>query len=147
MKPKAAEAHSWAGYAGNDVLLEERSQGEFSVIVLGQKELKKRDPKTVINQFAWVNEEDLEFINADFETNLNFIDWYQERKEDFCPDCGAWFPKQGGVDPETGEECVCPRKKCLGRLYDSGICPYCETPAPEDGDICPKCEFNWQTQS
>jgi len=110
-------------------------------------ELKKEDSGTVINQVAWVDEEELDHINSDFDTNLDFMDWYQEHEDDFCGDCGAWFPDNGRYDPITKEDFICPNRECPGRLYDSGICPCCKTPAPEDSDICPKCDFNWQTQS
>ena len=109
-------------------------------------ELKKEDSGTVINQVAWVDEEELDHINSDFDANLDFMDWYQEHEDDFCGDCGVWFPDNGKIDPATDEDHVCPNKECPGRLYDSGICPCCKTPAPEDGHICPECDFNWQTQ-
>jgi hypothetical protein len=138
--PAPAEGHSWEEYAGHDVLLTERSNGSFSCMVLGQKELKKEDSKTVINQVAWVDEDEMEFVNADLETNMEFIDWYQEHEEEFCGDCGTWFPDNGGCDPETKEDCVCPNEKCMGRLYDAGKCPYCAVEAVND--ICPKCDFD-----
>lgn len=140
-KPESHWAKDW-DWTGREVLLESRSQSSFSVIVLGQKELKKRDPKTVENEVAWVDEDDLEFVNADFETNLSFMDWYQEHKEDFCGDCGAWFPNNGRLDPKTDEDYVCPNKDCAGRLYDSGLCPHCKTEAVDDK--CPECGFDWQ---
>jgi hypothetical protein len=37
----------------------------------------------------------------------------------------------------------CPNKDCMGRLYETGICPGCGTPEPSNGDICPECNFNW----
>lgn len=148
-KPEEAKDHSWRGYAGHEVLLVERSQGSFSVMILGKGknvELKREDPNTVINQVAWVDEDDLEYADSDFATNLDFMDWYQENGENFCGDCGAWFPNNGGREPDTNEDCVCPNEDCPGRLYDSGICPTCRTAAPEKGDICPKCEFDWRLQ-
>lgn len=141
-----SESH-WAkdwDWAGQEVLLKERSGGEFSVMVLGQKELKREDPKTIDNEVAWVTENELEFVDDNFKANLEFMDWYQEHEDEFCSDCGAWFPDNGRIDPATDEDFVCPNKDCPGRLYDSGLCPCCKTPAPKDGDICPECDFNWQ---
>lgn len=134
-KKDTAESYTWSDCAGYECLLEERSGKSFSVMILGQKELKKEDPKTVLNQVAWVNEEDLEFVDDDFRTNLDFIDWYQEHEEDFCPDCGAWFPGNGLEDAQ------CPNEKCPGRLYDQGLCPYCEV--KEVDGVCPECGFEF----
>jgi hypothetical protein len=58
---------------------------------------------------AWIPEEDMKLINADFDTNLDFMDWYQEHEGDFCPDCGAWFPDRGRIDPSTDKEFECPK--------------------------------------
>ena len=124
-----------------DVLLIQRvknSSNSFSVLILGQKELIKKDPKTVINT-ARVYEDELEFVNSDFETNLNFIDWYQRNEDGFCGDCGEW---RNNAD-------TCPNEECFGRLYDSGLCPYCKTPKPKRGHLCKgkidgkKCGFDW----
>ena len=148
-KPAEAEDYSWREFAGHEALLRERSSGSFSVMVLGKGknvELKKKDPNTIINQVAWVDESDLEFVDADFKANLEFMDWYEEYEDCFCGDCGAWFPDNGTVDPTTDKDHVCPNEDCPGRLFDAGVCPYCRTPAPEKGNICPKCEFNWNLQ-
>lgn len=132
--------------AGAEVLIKERSSSAgFSVMLLGQKELKKKDPQTVLSKYAWVSEEDLEFVDADFDTNLEFIDWYSEHEDDFCGDCGAWFPENGSMGEEAGAEPYCPNKECPGNLYNSGICPGCKTPEPEEGTVCPKCGFNWNS--
>jgi hypothetical protein len=130
---------SWRkSYGSREVLLVERTtNGDFSVYLLGTKLLKKRNSKTVENRMAWVPESDLVFVDADFETNLDFIDWYQNHEDEFCGDCGAWFPKNG----IHGE--VCPNKKCPGRLYDSGLCPSCKTPEGK-GRYCKKCGFDWE---
>jgi len=148
-KPEGVKGHSWSKYGGYECLLEERSGGSFSVMVLRKGknvELKKEDSDTIISQVAWVDEDDLEFVNAKFKANLDFIDWYQAHIYDFCGDCGTWFPDRGRLNPKTNEDYVCPNENCAGRLYDSGICPCCKTPAPEKGDICPECGFNWQHQ-
>ena len=134
---------SWDEYTGQECLLKERSTtGGFAVMVLGQSELKREDPKTVENEVAWVDEEELEFVNADFDTNLEFIDWYQENEDNFCADCGAWFPENDGWGEEAGAEPTCPNEKCPGRLYDQGLCPHCEVPAVNDE--CPKCQFEFE---
>jgi hypothetical protein len=139
---KAGEGeHHWREYAGQECLLQERSSGgDFSVMILGQKELKKEDPETVTNQVAWVDEEDLEHVNSKFKANLDFMDWYQEHEEDFCGDCGIWFPNNGRIDPVTDEDHVCPNEKCMGRLFDAGKCPYCAVEAVNDK--CPECGFD-----
>jgi len=107
-----ANEDSWRKeYGGREVLLTERiSGGAFSVMLLGKEvtELKTEDSKTVADEMAWVPEEDLELINRDFDTNMEFIDWYQEHKYEFCPDCGAWFPNRGGTNPTTKENYECP---------------------------------------
>jgi hypothetical protein len=147
---KAGEGeHHWREYSERECLLTERSHGSFAVMILGKGtnvELKKESSETVDNQVAWVDEEELDHIDSDFEANLDFIDWYKNHDYDFCGDCGGWFPNHDKIDPVTDEEHICPNEKCPGRLFDSGICPCCETPMPKEGDICPKCDFNWQTQ-
>jgi len=141
-KTDGAKNHSWTEYANHECLLKERSSGgDFSVMVLGQKELKKKDPKTVINEVAWVSEDELEFVDAKFKTNLDFMDWYQAHTYDFCGDCRTWFPDRGRLNPETNEDYVCPNEDCPGRLYDSGHCPHCKTKA--ENDKCPKCGFEF----
>ena len=61
---------------------------------------------------AWIDEEDMVLVDSDFDTNLDFIDWYQEHEDEFCPDCGAWFPENGR------NNVVCPNQKCPGENYD-----------------------------
>ena len=138
-----AKDHSWAEYAGHDVLLKERSSGgDFSVMILGQAELKKEDPKTVMNEVAWVSEDELEFVNSRFKANLDFMDWYEEHSDDFCGDCGAWFPDNGRLNPETDDDYVCPNERCPGRLYDSGNCPFCNPAVKlDDSGKCPECDW------
>lgn len=104
-----------AEFRGKECLLVERCSGDFSVMVLGQKDLKKKDPNTVVDEVAWVNEKCLEFVNDKFKENLDFLDWYQEHEDEFCDDCGVWFPNNGGIDPKTDECYRCPNKKCPGR--------------------------------
>ena len=107
---------NWGGgYGGYEVLLKERnSSGGFGVMILGKgvKNLEKEKSGIVENEVAWVEEEDMELINSDFDTNLNFIDWYRCHTYDFCPDCLDWFPDNGREDPKTGEDFRCPNKDC-----------------------------------
>lgn len=95
-------------YGGHEVLLKTRSSSGFDVMVLGKgvKKLKKEAPNTVINEVAWVSEEDMELVDKDFDINLDFMDWYQDHEEDFCPDCLAWYPDR--YKPNA----VCPNEKC-----------------------------------
>ena len=69
-------------YGGREVLLKERSHRSFSVMLIGNgvKELKKEDPNTITSEMAWVPEEDMELVNRDFDTNLDFMDWYQDNE-------------------------------------------------------------------
>jgi hypothetical protein len=105
-------------YGEYEVLLTERSPNSgFAAIVLckGVKELEKEKSGIVENQVAWIPESALELIDGDFEANLDFMDWYEGHKDDFCGDCGAWFPGNDGLtgkDPKTGEYLKCPNKDC-----------------------------------
>ena len=99
-------------FGGREVLLHERSSnGDFSVMLIGEgiTELEKKDPNTIVDQMAWVSESDMELVNMDLDTNLNFMDWYEENKDNFCPDCGAWFPNRGCWKPATEEDYECPK--------------------------------------
>ena len=145
-KPEDAKKHPWSEYAGHECLIEERSSGgDFSVMVLGQgdvgKTLKRKDPNTVINQVAWVDEDELEWVDSNLKKNMGFFDWYEENEENFCGDCGAWFPDKGRINLEADEDFVCPNEECAGRLYDSGVCPHCKVPAVNDE--CPECGFEF----
>ena len=101
-------------YGGREVLLTERtSGGKFAVMILGEgvTEFKREDPKTVEGEVAWIQEEDMVLVDRDFDKNLDFMDWYREHEDEFCPDCGAWFPNRGRCKPdtETWEDCECPK--------------------------------------
>ncbi len=109
------EGHWREEYGGREVLIKERSSsGGFSVMLIGEgvKKLRKRDPRTIENEMAWVDEEDLILVDTNFDNNLDFIDWYEEHEEDFCPDCGAWFPDVGRMGA------ICPNKECPGHEFD-----------------------------
>ena len=97
---------------GREVLLVERGHDSFSVMLLGKgiKELKRKDPNTIVGQMAWVPEDDMVLVDMDLDTNLDFIDWYQNHEEDFCPDCYGWFPDRGRLI--NGKDAVCPNGKC-----------------------------------
>ena len=102
-------------YGNREVLLKERSSsGGFSVMLLGSdvKDLEREKSGIVDDLMAWVPEGDLELINKDFGTNLDFMDWYEEHGDDFCSDCLGWFPNNGVQDPKTGEDFKCPNKAC-----------------------------------
>jgi hypothetical protein len=103
---------SWRrNYGGREVLLIERTTGgDFSVMLLGKgvTKLKRKDPNTVVNKMAWIPEEDLVLVDRNFDKNLDFIDWYQEHEDDFCPDCGTWFPDRGRTNPVTKRDFACP---------------------------------------
>lgn len=121
----------------NEVILQERSGRSFSFIHLGQKKLIKKDPQTVIGGGAWIEEDELTFVNDNFKENLDFLDWYQEHEEDFCPDCGAWYPENG-----QWERPPCPNPKCPGTKLEKGFCPFCEPEVKLKNDKCPKCSWD-----
>jgi hypothetical protein len=145
MRCRIKPSSSWYNDAEteiNEVLLEKRSQDTFSFLGLGQKELKKEDPQTCTGGGAWIHENDLEWINSDFETNLEFMDWYQEHEDEFCGDCGAWFPDNGRSEEIDGrwENVRCPNDKCPGNKHADGCCPWCDPNVKlNDDDICPEC--------
>lgn len=112
-KPKQrGNDSSWRkSYGGREVLLSERCAGEFSVMLLGEgvTKLKMEASNIVEDEMAWVPESDMVWVNSNFKANLEFIDWYEENEDNFCPNCGTWFPEIGSMD-EDGIECVC--SKC-----------------------------------
>lgn len=95
-------------FGGREVLLVERSHGSFDVLLLGEgvRTLEKEKAGIVDDEMAWIDEDDMELIDRDFTTNLDYIDWYQEHADDFCPDCRVWFPDNGRDDAS------CPNQKC-----------------------------------
>lgn len=138
---------SWKEYTGHECLLQERSGKEFSVMVLAKGKnvrLEKEKTGVVINQVAWVAPGDLEYVDSKFKSNLDFMDWYEEHEEDFCGDCGAWFPGYSMAGEEGFEEARCPNEKCPGNLFADGLCPCCEAPEPKRGRYCKKCGFDWE---
>jgi hypothetical protein len=117
---------------GKHALLQERSNGSFSILTIGdrwknKRILPKKTTGVIDGAAAWVNEDAMEFVNADFEANMDYLDWYQEHEDDFCGDCGEWFPKRGATDPKTGKDCRCPNKECPGARWDNVECPHCGT--------------------
>ena len=99
---KYRETDSLNLYEGHEAILTERSRGcpEFSVLVLreGKNIPLERNGKTVINELAWLHEDDLELIDTNIEENIKFFDWYAEAEDYLCPDCGH-------LNEEGDEEC------------------------------------------
>ena len=120
----ANEDHWRKEYGGREVLLTERSHGgEFSAIVLGKDvdKLEKEKTGIVDNEIAWISEDDLILVNKDFEENLDFIDWYQEHEDDFCPDCLTWRPDSLTWRPDQSSSC--PNKSCPSHFEDQILSP------------------------
>jgi hypothetical protein len=100
-------------YGGKHALLKKRSSGGggFSILTIGNKWkneriLPKETTGVIDGGGAWVHEDVMEFINADFNVNLDYMDWYEEHEHDFCGDCGVWRPDAEGT--------ICPNKDCPG---------------------------------
>jgi hypothetical protein len=134
---------------GKHALLQERSSsGGFSILTIGDKWkneriLPKETTGVIDGGGAWVDEDVMEFINADFDVNLDYMDWYQENEDNFCGDCGEWFPNRGVTDPKTGKDYRCPNKKCPGGRWDNGECPDCGTKlSGKHEDYCKKCKVH-----
>jgi len=105
--------HTWRqDYGGCEVLLTERSLDSFDVMLLGKdvKVLEREKSGIVTNEMAWVPESDMVSIDRDFDTNLDFIDWYKQHEDEFCPACGSWFPDRGRLI--DGQDAICPNKEC-----------------------------------
>lgn len=138
--------HSWREeYGGREILLLERSSsGGFSFMLLGKgvTELKRETTGIVSGKCAWIDEDNLVLVDADFDTNLDFIDWYQENEDNFCGDCGAWFPdNMKREDPDDGDNYRCPNPECPGARWDNGECIDCGTKLTgKHGDWCNKCK-------
>lgn len=84
---------SWDEYNGREVLLVEKSNGDFSVMVLREGKdvaLAKDADCPVVNEIAWLSESEMEFVDSDLEANFDFIDWYQDNEDSFCPHCLAY---------------------------------------------------------
>ena len=140
-----------AEYPNRHVLLQERSSGgDFSVMLIGkefenERILPKETTGVIENQMAWVHSSELEFVNADFDVNLDYMDWYQEHENDFCGDCLAWHPKRGIRNPETGKDYRCPNPECPGGRWDNGECPDCGTKLTgKHEDYCKKCKVHME---
>ena len=131
-------------YGGQQVLLQERgSDSSFSVMLIDKKFaderiLPKETTGVIENEMAWISESDLVFVNADFDANLDYMDWYQEHEHDFCGDCGEWYPNRGER---------CPNKKCPGARWDNGECPHCGTELTgKYKDYCRDCKEHMECQ-
>ncbi len=69
----------WNEYKGHDVLLTGRSpSGGLSALLLNKdvKGLKKGHYEDVMGEVAWINEEELEFVDSNLSVNLDFIEEY-----------------------------------------------------------------------
>lgn len=118
MRCRIKKNSDWDEYVGHEILLERRNGKKFSFLVLREGKnipLEKEKAGVVENWCSWITEDELEFVDSDFERNMDFIDWYQENEELFCPDCGAWYPKYGRIDPETDDYYPCPNEECPGQ--------------------------------
>jgi len=75
---------------GRHVILLERDSDNFTALVLRKRFVGKLtlDIKLTYSTVAWINENELKLVDTSFNTNLNFIDWYNEVKQDECPACG-----------------------------------------------------------
>jgi len=126
-------------YGGQHVFLKERSGGEFSVMLIGEKFTNERilpieTTGVIENEMAWVSESDLAFVNADFDANLDYMDWYEGNENDFCGDCGAWHPDLS---------VRCPNPGCPGGRWDNGECVDCGTKLTgKNEDYCKKCKVH-----
>lgn len=135
-------------YGGRHALLEEREAGNnsFSILAIDKKWtdssiLPKNRAWVIDGGGAWVPEDVMEFVNANFKINMDYIDWYQENKYNFCGDCGEWFPKRGSVNEETKKDYRCPNKKCPGARWDNSECPECGTKlSGKYTNYCRKCK-------
>ena len=128
---------------GQHALLQERSGGSFSILTIGDKWkndriLPKETTGVIDGGGAWVDEECMKFVNADFDANLDYMDWYQENTYNFCGDCGEWYPNRGER---------CPNKKCPGARWDNGECPHCGTELTgKYKDYCRDCKEHLESQ-
>jgi hypothetical protein len=105
------EDSSWAKdwlEPGRHCLIEKRSGGDdFAVFILpkGFTDKLTKDITLHDNSVAWVHMDELELVDRDYATNLDFMDWFEEVKEDICADCGKHFYNKDGE---------CPDPKCPG---------------------------------
>lgn len=104
---------SWKdhGYANREVILTKRSAGDWAVMVLKEGVNVPLDHhwKTVDDEVAWIHEDDLDLVDKDIDTNIQFMDWYHENEEDFCPDCGFF---DENVLAKHDYYPYCPKCKC-----------------------------------
>jgi hypothetical protein len=122
IKPDSPWGKGWHNCANREVLLKERSGGEFSLLILkeGKNIPLDKHYETVDSEVAWVEEEAMELVDKDVNTNLTFIDWYEEACEDFCPDCGYWdeeaslgWQEKVKTKWHNGEDYICPKCGCV----------------------------------
>ena len=88
---KIKENSNFPEYAGYNVILTERSGGQFSAIVLAENSsVYELNENSYENEIAWLDEEDLEIVNIDTNRNMEFVRWYEDTKDNICPDCGTY---------------------------------------------------------
>ena len=99
---------------GRQCLVEKRDGSDLAVFVLPKGFTGKitKDITLHDNSVAWVDEDDLILIDRDYATNLDFLDWFAEIKEDICGDCGKHM---------TDEEGICPDPECPGNNLEDYI--------------------------
>ena len=109
---------SWAehGYANHECILKERSGAEFSVLMLkkGTNVELFRGDGTVVDECAWFTEHaDLELVDKEIDTNIRFLDWYEEAEEYKCPDCLHLCMEEFQVDLDRDDDFACPKCDCV----------------------------------
>ena len=100
------KSERWEEYTNHEVLLTERSGKNFGGIVLkkGANTLLTKGTGTVIDQVAWLYPDEIEFVDSNIEANMDFIDWYEENEDNFCPDCQNFCGENATNCPKCGCE-------------------------------------------
>lgn len=96
----------WDEYINHEVLLTERSGKNFGGMVLrkGTNISLIKGTGTVIDQVAWLEPGEIEFVDDNIEANMDFIDWYEENENSFCPDCRNFCGEDAVNCPKCGCE-------------------------------------------
>lgn len=95
-KKKCEQGKQWGN--GDDFILETRSRGsgDFSVIFIDPNaNMIVRNWKDVHGSLAWVDEDDMELVNTDINTNIRYIDWWSVKETEVCCDCGDELAVEG----------------------------------------------------
>ena len=109
---------SWCdhGYADHECILAKRSGQDFSVVMLkkGTNVALFRGDGTVVDECAWFEEHsDLELVDKDIDTNIRFLDWYEEAKEYECPDCLHLCKDEFEADSDRDDDFACTKCGCI----------------------------------